>query len=79
MNQIKWTPQDQARLQELEQRRKLFNDLHMPLVAAVVKRALGDGYTDQSVAKISFQLVNHADDIRDALAPYDSSVRAAGQ
>lgn len=73
-NKIKWSAADEAALRDLEQRRKLHNDVYMPGLVAVVKRTFNRGIDEKAIAHA---LRQNADAIRDALEPFDSGVRPA--
>lgn len=77
-NNIRWTAADEARLRELEQRRKLFNDVHMPKLVDALGRTLApQGYDATHITRLARFLSQDADRIRDALNPFDSGVRPA--
>jgi len=75
MQRLKWDMEDERRLQELEQRRKLFNEVNLPILVKELRTALGQSMTDQSLSSMAFNMTKHADAIRDALGPYDSGIR----
>ncbi len=77
MQKLKWSSDDESRLQELEQRKKLFNEVNLPILVKVLRTALGQSMTDQTLSSMAFNMTKHADAIRDALEPYDSGVRCA--
>lgn len=74
---VKWSAADEAALRELEQRRKLFNDVHMPIVVATLERALEKKPIGTPLSTLAYALTKHADEIRDALKPFDSGIRPA--
>ena len=77
-NNIKWSAADAAALRELEPRRKLFNDVYMPKLSDTLKRVFGSRhFAGEGVAAMAFILSQHADEVRDALKPFDSGVRPA--
>jgi hypothetical protein len=75
MQKLKWDSQDERKLQELEQRRKLFNEVNLPIVVKAMRAAIGQSISDQALSSMAFNMTKHADEIRDALEPYDSGVR----
>jgi len=72
-----WSKRDESDLQALLRRKQAFElTARMPVhdVVARIRTALGAVYgPDQMVD----EFINHADAIRDALAPFDSGVRVA--
>ena len=76
MQRLKWDMEDERRLQELEQRRKLFNEVNLPILVKALRAAIGNNtMSDQTLSSMAFNMTRHADKIRDALAPYDSGIR----
>jgi hypothetical protein len=70
----KWSPKDQAKLQELQQRKAEHDAINLKRLVAVVEcfGCIGNTTTPEEVAEV---LIANADAVRDALAPYDSGVR----
>ena len=78
MQKLKWSSDDERRLQELEQRRNLFNEVNLPIVVKALRDAVGDhAMSDSALSNVAFRMTKNADAIRDALEPYDSGIRVA--
>jgi hypothetical protein len=76
MQKLKWDMEDERRLQELEQRRKLFNEVNLPILVKAIRTAIGkNAISDQALSSMAFNMTKNADAIRDALSPYDSGIR----
>lgn len=75
MQRLKWDMDDERQLRELEERRKLFNEVHMPIIVKALRTAIGQSMSDQALSSMALNMTRHADEIRDALAPYDSGIR----
>jgi len=69
-----WTTNDEQRLQEMLVRKQLFTSRTRAKLEEVVEQFF---YSYMSANDIVDELIKHADDIRDALQPYDSGVRVA--
>jgi hypothetical protein len=76
MQKLKWNPEDERQLQELERRRKLFNQAHLPNLVKALRTAVGNSVSEHALSSMAFNMTKHADSIRDALEPYDTGVRA---
>ncbi len=73
----KWSPQDEAAYQELLARRAEFEKARNgPLDKVVNALTHGTGADGVYPTALRLRLIQYADDVRDALAPWDSGVRA---
>lgn len=77
-NNVRWTPEDEAALRDLEQRRKLHNDLYMPRLSETLERIFRDKkYGSAHVSVLAYILSKNADSVRAALKPFDPTVGRA--
>ena len=68
-----WTPADESRFTEMTARRALVLGARKEKLARVFKKFPVDGIMDHMIE----HLIANADEIRDALLPFDSGVRVA--
>lgn len=72
----RWTTSDEARLKELvERKHRIMTENREPVVELVVASGLAE--STSMVAPIVAWLIDNADEVRDALEPFDSGSRAA--
>jgi hypothetical protein len=71
---VKWSARDQQELNDLQERKAAFDRVHRRRVEEVVVRVFSHLPSDRHPVIIE-TLINRADEIRDALEPYDSGVR----
>lgn len=73
MSTIRWAPRDQVELDALIKRKAAFENQSMvPLLEVASYINVGGMHTDHEIAML---LRNHADELRDALKPFDSGIR----
>lgn len=72
MNPV-WTHTNQRELERLQLAKHEFVTWARAPVAALAKSMLGE--VEVSVTDLTDFMINHADSLRDALAPFDSGVR----
>lgn len=78
-DKLTWTPRDQAVLADMINRRRTFyerNAVAVKHVVVSIRMGIGSSPTDDELVE---ELIAKADTIRDALAPFDSGVRAGSQ
>ena len=78
MSNTDWTKLDEAMLNELQERKAAFELARIrPVIEMVCK--VHPKITDYGavIQEIADRMIEHADMIRDALAPFDSGVRQA--
>jgi hypothetical protein len=71
---LKWSAADEQALAELLERKDQFIRSTKSAVAEAVDRFF---YRSMGPGDLADALIEHADSVRDALAPYDSGVRPA--
>lgn len=72
---IKWTAQDEAQLKALTQQRTDFYQTNLEPLAKLCEVKIRDVCRDDAF-NMAEDLAKYADVFRDALAPFDSGVRA---
>lgn len=70
----KWTLRDQADLEELQRRKDEFFEKNRRPVIDVAAKIICGRHTDEFT--VADKMIEHAEAIRDALAPFDSGTRA---
>lgn len=81
----RWTPEDQARLDELTLRRQRIMDTNrtpvVAVMAAVCESLVAKGFepidVNQLAGALADETIVRADALRDALQPFDSGVRTS--
>ena len=79
-----WTHEDEAAFLEMSERRQRVLEERRRALDTAIMRVVKDDTNNQGEVCIDFgrlcdRLAVHADGIRDALAPFDSGVRAADE
>lgn len=72
-----WNARDERMLQDLRQRHQAFLDDNTPAVRAVILQLYANLSNNPTMLEGTVKVwIDNADSIRDALAPFDSGVRA---
>lgn len=77
--EIKWSAADQRELDALTKRKALFEDQRMGALLSVVAKLDFMSEFQVHPERLASAMRLHADDLRDALAPFDSGIRCATQ